>query len=68
MAGNARAASRGEVLRVIIHLNECEPEGKSWMETEFRGLLDQGAEMCPAVEYMRDELYPHETVWIEEKP
>jgi len=50
---------------VIIHLDECEPEGKGWAQKEFRGLLDQGAEMCPAVEYMREELYPDEPVWVE---
>ncbi len=50
---------------MIIHLDECEPEGKGWTATVFGGLLDKGAEMCPAVEYMRDELYGDEPVWVE---
>jgi hypothetical protein len=51
----------------IIHLEECEPEGKGWTQVSFHGLLDEGAEMCSKVEYMKEELYPFEQVWVEEK-
>jgi hypothetical protein len=50
----------------VIHLDECEPEGKGWTRMEFRHALDRDGEMCPQTEYMRNELYPEEEVWIEE--
>jgi hypothetical protein len=54
---------------MIVHLDECEPEGKGWRQVEFRvpAWSAEGPKMCPAVEYMRDELYVDELVWVEDE-
>lgn len=52
----------------MIHLQECEPEkNPDWIRVTFFAAHRGGAEypnLCPAVEYMRDELFPDESVWI----
>lgn len=50
---------------LIVHLDECEPDGKSWTRAEYHEATAKGGQMCPGTEYMRDELYPDEMVWIE---
>jgi hypothetical protein len=51
---------------LIIHLAECEPEGKGWQRTTLRGVSDRETELCPGTQYMTGELYPDEEVWLEE--
>lgn len=52
-----------------IHLEECEEHrGLEWMRLPYGDASDGGniyLEFCPDVEYMRDELYPDELVWVE---
>jgi hypothetical protein len=55
-------------MSVIIHLNECEPDGKGWTPTSSYAALEQGGQMCPGTEYMKDELYADEPVWVETAP
>jgi hypothetical protein len=54
---------------MLVHLDECEPEGKGWRQAEFGEAVNwpEGPKMCPAVEYMRNELYVDELVWIEDE-
>jgi hypothetical protein len=49
----------------VIHLDGCEPEGKGWTRVTLLTALDRDGEMCPQTEYMRDELFADEEVWIE---
>lgn len=55
-------------MTVVIHLAECEPEGKGWTREEYREARERDGGMCPDVEYMRDELFPDEMVWVEAGP
>jgi hypothetical protein len=52
----------------IMHLDECEPENHpEWEEIEFRDGLEREAQMCPQTQYMAEELYADEHVWLEEQ-
>jgi len=49
----------------VIHLDECEPEQHpEWISTTFSEATVV-ANMCPDTEYMANELYPDEEVWVE---
>lgn len=54
-----------------LHLAECEPEKHpEWSVSTFAEATGYGmiaAPMCKDTEYMAEELYPDETVWIEEE-
>lgn len=53
-------------MTLIIHLDECEHEGKGWQRTTIREVSDRETELCAGTQYMADELLPDEEVWIEQ--
>ncbi len=49
----------------LMHLAECEPETKGWEETTYTAALAAGGRFCPSTQYMTDEMFADELVWIE---
>lgn len=49
----------------VAHLAECEPEQREgWERMPYREALELGAAMCERTQYMADELFPDEEVWV----
>lgn len=50
----------------LVHLEECEPERhEGWEKVSYRDALELGATMCEQTQYMADELFADEEVWLE---
>jgi hypothetical protein len=50
----------------VVHLEECEPEQhEGWRKVQYREALELDAAMCAETQYMANELYPNEEVWVE---
>ncbi len=52
----------------VIHLGECEPDGKCWQKTTYRDAIEAGGTLCQPTRYMENELFPDEPVWLERAP
>ena len=53
-------------MRIILHLAECEPANHpTWEQVAYSNALAAGGAMCAQTEYMANELFPDEPVWIE---
>lgn len=50
-----------------IHLDECDPqEHPDWVHmAAFNAWNNYNAKHCPRTEYMANELFPDEPVWVE---
>lgn len=50
----------------LAHLEECEPgEHPGWTKMPYSEALALGAAMCPQTQYMTNELFADEEVWVE---
>lgn len=53
----------------VVHLEECSPEQhQGWEQVPYREALALGARMCQQTQYMAEELFADEMVWIERNP
>lgn len=49
----------------VAHLEECSPEEhQDWRQMPYRDALELGAAMCPDTQYMANELFAEEMVWV----
>lgn len=55
-------------MTVVIHLDECEPAGKGWLRYTYRSASEVPGQLCSQTQYMAEELFPDEPVWIEVRP
>jgi hypothetical protein len=53
----------------LIHLEECNPEQHAgWTTLPYSAATAAGGRMCEGTQYMADELFPNEPVWVEHTP
>lgn len=53
-------------MSITIHLDECDPSGKGWERYTYGMALAKGGTLCEDTQYMTEELYEDESVWVEE--